>query len=97
MSVRGRLYGNADRLGVYCGGTGQITFDNIRLYIRDYSRADFNLDSVVNWYDMKIMSQEWLTSGNVADIFPMCNPDEIVDFRDFAVLADEWLTEILPP
>ncbi|MGA2091921.1 MAG: C25 family cysteine peptidase [Sedimentisphaerales bacterium] len=73
------------------GGSGQMKFANLRLRV---CTADFNNDSVVNLYDMKIMSQEWLTNGPIADIFPVCNPDGIVDFRDFAVLANEWLTEI---
>jgi hypothetical protein len=57
--------------------------------------GDFTEDCVVNLYDLKIMSQEWLTPGTKAvpsDIYPDI-PDGIVDFRDFAILAKNWLVE----
>jgi hypothetical protein len=49
-------------------------------------------DCIVDLYDVKVMSQEWLTAGIKADIYPDV-PDGIVDFRDFAILAKNWLVE----
>jgi uncharacterized repeat protein (TIGR01451 family) len=84
--------------GGYNGGKGTLKFENLRLYLnicpQEYGPVgDLSGDFTVNLYDMKIMSQEWLTEGTIADIRPDC----FVDFRDFAVLANQWLTEILPP
>jgi hypothetical protein len=84
------------------GGTGQVTFDNIwvtqSICLPEYQPvADFTGDCAVNLADVKVMSEDWLTGGSVADIYPEDNPDGIVDFRDFAVLAQEWLTEQLWP
>jgi hypothetical protein len=54
--------------------------------------GDFTDDCVVNLYDVKFMSQKWLTSNAVADIYPYI-PDGIVDFGDFAIMAKNWLVE----
>jgi hypothetical protein len=84
------------------GGEGEVVFDDIRLYPRhcvpEYGPvADFTDDCVVNWADVKVMSEEWLTEGIDADIYPEGSPDGIVDFRDFAMLAEQWLEEFLWP
>ena len=83
------------------GGEGQISIDDIRLYQQiclpeDGPLADFTNDCFVNIDDVNVMSEEWLTTGVLADIYPQ-TPDGIVDFRDFAVLADEWFTVLFWP
>jgi hypothetical protein len=88
---------NPDDINNY-GGKGTMTFDNIRLsqpicLPENIPVADFTGDCVVGLEDMKIMSQEWLTAGMQANIYP----DTIVDFKDFAVLANEWMTGTLWP
>jgi len=54
--------------------------------------GNFNDDCIVDLFDLKIFTQEWLTVGVLADIYPE-PPDGIVDFSDFAVLAENWLVE----
>jgi hypothetical protein len=81
------------------GGLGVVYFDDIRLYpprcmpwiIRP--QADLDDDCLVCFYDLKIMSQEWLTTGIKADLFV----DNRVNIKDMAVMTDEWLNEILWP
>jgi len=65
----------------YCppGGTGLV--------------GDFTEDCIVDLYDLKILSHEWLSSNASADIYPENTPDGIVDFSDFAVFANNWLVE----
>jgi hypothetical protein len=70
------------------GGSGQVTFDNIRLEKSCGLTADFTGDCEVNMDDLRVLSEEWLRCGR-ADLYPDC----IVDFRDFAALAEEWLKE----
>jgi len=53
--------------------------------------GDLTDDCKVNWYDVKVMSEEWLNEGIKADIYS----DGIVNFRDFALLVDGWLEEEL--
>lgn len=55
--------------------------------------GDFTGDCKVNWYDVKVMSEEWLSEDVEADIYE--DEDNIVNFRDFAVLAGHWLEESL--
>jgi beta-glucanase (GH16 family) len=56
-------------------------------------RGDLNVDGIVDFQDLGIMADEWLTDGTTADIEP-AEGDGIVDFRDFAVLAENWLKSI---
>jgi hypothetical protein len=97
FGLRCNIYGSG-----HPGGHGQVTFDNIwvtqSICLPEYQPvADFTGDCVVDMDDVRVMSEDWLTGGSVADIYPADNPDGIVDFRDFAVLAQEWLTEHLWP
>jgi len=75
-----------------------VFFDDIRLYVRrcvaKYGpEPDFSGDCVVYLEDLKIMADEWLTSGTKADLVE----DNNVDFKDYAVLMDGWLDEKLWP
>jgi subtilisin family serine protease len=87
--------------GKTSASAGSVRFDNLRLYmpcVPEYGLfADLTEDYAVNLYDVNIMSEVWLMSNVIADIFPVCNPDGIVDLKDFALLANEWLTEQLGP
>ena len=82
------------------GGDCTVMFDDIRLEppccMQEYREfaADFTGDCFVDLYDMKVLSEDWLTCGVCikSDIYPDIG-DGIVDFRDLAVLAEEWLTE----
>jgi len=49
--------------------------------------GDLTGDCIVNYDDLKVMAEEWLTIGIKADIYP----DGNVDFKDFAILANSWL------
>ncbi len=51
--------------------------------------ADFNTDGIVDYFDLEIMTNEWLSSGSElqSDLFD----DDFVDFADYAVFAEQWL------
>ncbi len=51
--------------------------------------GDFNIDYVVDEYDLCQMAFEWLTVGPDTDIVP--DDNHIVNWRDFAAFADDWL------
>jgi fimbrial isopeptide formation D2 family protein len=73
------------------GGKGAVFFDDIRLYpvsvcIPGSVVGDFTCDCIVNYDDLKIMRDEWLTVG-IADI----NLDGIVNFKDLALFANNWM------
>lgn len=48
--------------------------------------GDINKDGLVGWYDLDLMSQQWLASGT-ADL----DASGTVDIVDFSVLAENWL------
>jgi hypothetical protein len=82
-------------------GTGTLYFDDIRLYPpRCFSElrptADFTCDCVVDYRDLKIMTDEWLsTRCHRTDLYK--EDPNIVNFKDFAILAEQWLEEKLWP
>jgi hypothetical protein len=51
--------------------------------------ADLNTDGVVDYFDIEIMTEEWLHSGSElqSDLYD----DDFVDFADYAILAEQWL------
>jgi parallel beta-helix repeat protein len=51
--------------------------------------ADFNTDGIVDYFDLEVMTNEWLSSGSElqSDLFD----DDFVDFADYAVFAEQWL------
>jgi hypothetical protein len=81
------------------GGLGVVYFDDIRLYPSRClpgiikPRADLNDDCLVYFQDLRIMSQEWLTTGIRADLFV----DNCVNIKDLAVMIADWLDEMLWP
>lgn len=68
------------------GGSGLVYFDDIRLYpsrcVPSRVKGNFNDDCIVDYADLKIMTDEWLND---------------YQFEDFASLADSWLEEVLWP
>jgi hypothetical protein len=78
---------------------GQIYFDDMRLYVPrcrpEYSwqYGDLYGDCIIDYEDLIIMADEWLTSGIKADLID----DDNVNFKDYAVLANNWLEEFLWP
>jgi len=52
--------------------------------------ADFDLDYIVGYTDLRQLAENWLQpgSGFDADLFQ----DDFIDFRDFALFAENWLT-----
>ncbi len=78
---------------------GQIYFDDLRLYVPrcrpEYSwqYGDLTGNCIIDYADLKIMAEEWLTGGIKADLIENNN----VDFKDYAVLANNWLEELLWP
>jgi len=51
--------------------------------------ADFNLDYIVDYNDLRRIAENWLHAGPGfdADLFK----DNFIDFRDFALFAENWL------
>ena len=103
-AVKYLYLGFGERCNYYVpGGSGTVLFDDLRLYQRrcvpdlNSPPGDFSHDCRVDLYDVEVMSQEWLSEGIVADIYPQGSRDYIVNFRDFAVLAGKWLTETVWP
>ena len=73
---------------------GTVYFDDIRLYpprCLQSLAGDLNGDCVVDYRDLKIMTDQWLDTGSCcqADLYE----DDKVNFRDFAILAENWLEE----
>jgi hypothetical protein len=54
--------------------------------------GDINEDQVVDWRDLKIMADEWLSDLSLADLY-QADGQHIVNFRDFCVVAEKWLME----
>jgi len=100
-SVDSFYIGFGDREHPQHSGSGEysyVYFDDIRLYIprcvAEYGPdADLSGDCIVYLEDLKIMAEEWLTSGTKADLVE----DNNVNFKDYAVLMDGWLDEKLWP
>lgn len=51
--------------------------------------ADFDSNGIVDYSDLKVLTNEWLDSGGMlqSDLFD----DDFIDFADYAELADQWL------
>lgn len=82
-------------------GTGIVYFDDIRLYpsecLEDRPAADFNIDCVVDFKDLKVMAESWLYF-DIPIAFPTdLFDDDRIDFKDFALLANSWLDGQPPP
>jgi hypothetical protein len=74
------------------GGKGFVFIDDIELLaysvcIPGSVAGDLNEDCTVNYDDLEIMCNEWLTAGVHADI----SADGTVNFIDFKILANNWL------
>jgi hypothetical protein len=54
--------------------------------------GDFNVDCIVDLFDVGILVHSWLMPSTRVDIYPDI-PDGIVDFGDFAIMAKNWLAE----
>jgi hypothetical protein len=88
-------------VGTHSVSTGTIYVDDIRLYIPRClpnllkPLADFTNDCIVDYADLDIMAEQWLTSGSnlEADVYY----DNNVNLKDYTILADTWLEELLWP
>jgi len=59
----------------------------------ELAAGDLDGDCVVDWLDLKIMTDKWLDIGCCEDLYK----DDNVNFKDFAILADSWLEDGLIP
>ena len=83
-----RWYYSGDLLGLYWG------IDDVKIsgvISPETTAGDFEPDCDVDWADMAVMGEEWLTPGLRADIFPSAGGDATVNMRDFALLAESWM------
>lgn len=82
-------------------GEGTVYFDDIRLYpsecFEDRPAADFNIDCIVDFKDLKVMAQSWLYFDVPIALPADLYNDDRINFKDFAVLADSWLDQQPPP
>jgi hypothetical protein len=58
-------------------------------------QADFNGDCFVDYYDLDILTNNWLLTPQNPAID--MNENGTIDIRDYAVLASMWLEELLWP
>ncbi len=71
----GRIYNNRVDIGAY-----EVVIHPM----------DINNDGIVDCYELRILTEEWLHSGrNLRTDF---HNDDFVDFHDFAELANHWLS-----
>ena len=54
--------------------------------------GDINDDCRVDLEDVRLMAEDWLQSGSLADIYPP-EKDDIVNLWDFAMMAASWLID----
>jgi len=100
-AVKKMYIGVGDRDAPQRGGTGQLYFDDIRLYrprcIASIFKpeADLSGNCVVDLADIAILASQWLQSG--AGLAADLDADGDVDFGDFAQIADAWLEQLLWP
>ncbi|MGA2916790.1 MAG: hypothetical protein ABSE89_12270 [Sedimentisphaerales bacterium] len=79
-------------------GKGTLYFDDIRLYpprCMPGRTPDFNGDCFVDYNDLRILANNWLSSP--ADPNIDLNKDSKINFNDFAIFASEWLKAALWP
>jgi hypothetical protein len=53
------------------------------------NRFDLNYDGIVDFYELRILAEEWLHSGS--ELRSDFHEDNFIDFYDFAELANQWL------
>jgi hypothetical protein len=86
INVKKVYIGFGNRNHPTSGGSGLVYFDDIRLYpsrcVPSRVKGNFNDDCVVDYADLKVMTDGWLND---------------YQFEDFASLADSWLEEVLWP
>lgn len=75
----------------YIFSPNSVTYENITSDVNgaDYiAYIDINNDSFVDWLDVKMLHEEWLSSGEslAADV----TDDNSVNFEDFAKFANGW-------
>jgi hypothetical protein len=89
----GRIY--FDDILLYSLPTGSMYFDDILLYSLGYVPGDMNGDCVVDYADLKIMSEKWLGHGPglAADL----DGSSEVDFIDYSIFSDYWREEFARP
>ena len=56
----------------------------------DVIAGDVNRNSRVNFFDLRILAEQWLQNPAGAQFSADINNDHIVDFLDFSMLANNW-------
>ncbi|MHC4423158.1 MAG: choice-of-anchor Q domain-containing protein, partial [Planctomycetota bacterium] len=51
--------------------------------------ADFNIDGIVDYLELDVLVNEWLTSGS--QLQSDLSDDDFIDLVDYAMLAEQWL------
>ncbi len=69
--------------------TGNGPDESPRFVQESYLKGDLSQDHRVNFEDLVILREQWLSNEIPADIWPV-DGDGIVDFFDWAVFANQW-------
>ena len=69
------------------------TFSPIWSFTTESLEGDFDLNCIVDSYDLRILADYWLHSDEAADMVSDYG-DNLVDFLDFAVFSENWLYEL---
>jgi len=82
----------ADPTNRYGVGSGEINFDDIRLYSsrclhENMPDADFNSDCLVNFTDLEEMTSNWLDTGY--NVYPVAEPNIPVSWYEFEYYAND--------
>jgi hypothetical protein len=56
--------------------------------------GDLTSDCFVDFYDILVLSREWLTTDSIANIYLPQDVDNVLNYEDFAVLAKKWLEQL---
>ena len=69
------------------------TFSPVWSFITESLDGDFDLNCIVDSYDLRVLVDYWLQAEEMADIASDYE-DNLVDFLDFAVFSENWLYEL---
>ena len=97
LSDRGRvIMRNSELIAPFrpVGNVGDVGLDGLQV-IPKFCAADFNMDGKINFADLSIFAQAWMSKPGDMEWNPDCDinipADNIVDTLDLVVFAEEWL------
>jgi hypothetical protein len=58
--------------------------------------TDLSGDGIVNWKDLSLMTEYWLSDPAGSEPYAGVDGDDIVDFFDYALLSQDWMSSANP-